>query len=556
MRHGSAFLLTLLLASGLTGCRFLRGYAEGPSAQMPPYEGKPPQGLYRLVFEDFQGLSTETMGRSAVPWKVLAAASLLHARQSDPQLPLTEATWVQLMRSRYGFVIPSRIANWPASAPQPQWPRPLGLVSGMVTRSLPSIEMEVANTGCSTCHAANLYDAEGNPTDEAWIGLPSSSINLEGYARNAYESFRFAIKDPEGLLTTIRQMFPETTERELDSLRRYYLPPVAERLAELEAKVGRFTPYTNGGPGLTNGAATLQYYLNMIEADRYHEDQVAFAAIPEFGGFRLRRSALADGVYSPPGWKHYGVLDEPMSQAHRDGMAGVACLVTVGTLGVEPDLAVENQGRMRQVIDYLFDEYRAPPFPGKVDRELAGRGEAVFQSRCQGCHGRYEAAKDGSYQLVSFPNRKVGQESMGTDPRRWQAVTDSVMEQFRRTPLGNVIDIQRSEGYVALPLTGVWATAPYLHNGSVPTLWHLMTPDSRPEKFLVGGHKLDFERLGIAGEVATDGVYRYPAGYAGWSLPEVYDTTQPGRGNGGHTTPFKDLDERQKRELLEFLKLL
>jgi hypothetical protein len=56
-------------------------------------------------------------------------------------------------------------------------------------------------------------------------------------------------------------------------------------------------------------------------------------------------------------------------------------------------------------------------------------------------------------------------------------------------------------GYVAPILNGVWATAPYLHNGSVPTLWHLMHPESRPCRFEVGGHKLDSTKVGIAGKV-------------------------------------------------------
>ncbi|MBM4184984.1 MAG: hypothetical protein FJ207_12345 [Gemmatimonadetes bacterium] len=70
----------------------------------------------------------------------------------------------------------------------------------------------------------------------------------------------------------------------------------------------------------------------------------------------------------------------------------------------------------------------------------------------------------------------------------------------------------------------------------------------------VGGHALDYERVGIAGEAGHDGTYRYPHGYAHWSRPFLYDTTEPGRSNRGHE--FNTLSENDKRALLEYLKLL
>src|SRR5213079_951338 len=100
----------------------------------------------------------------------------------------------------------------------------------------------------------------------------------------------------------------------------------------------------------------------------------------------------------------------------------------------------------------------------------------------------------------------------------------------------------RTGGYVAPILSGLWATAPYLHNGSVPTLWHLMHPAERPTKFFVGGHRLDFKRVGIDGYL-DDGTLRYPADYRPWSTPQLYDTREPGRANTGHVAQFKPLTE-------------
>ena len=82
-----------------------------------------------------------------------------------------------------------------------------------------------------------------------------------------------------------------------------------------------------------------------------------------------------------------------------------------------------------------------------------------------------------------------------------------------------------------------------------------MHPETRPAKFYVGGHHLDYRRVGIKGEM-KNGVYQYPDSYKAWSGFEIYDTTLPGMSNSGHTEQFKDLNEDEKNCILEFLKTL
>ena len=554
VRAASACLACAALTSG---CAALRGYTETTSAAMPVAPGTPP-GLYRLAFDDFHGLNTDTMARSALPWKLLAAALVDEERTRDPALPLTEESAVALMSRRYGFLRPTRIANWPSAAPPPPLSphRPLGLVDGTLRRSFPTVSLEVVNTGCSTCHAGMLYDADGNPTGEAWIGLPSTSINVGRYAREVFAAFQRAIADPEGLFATIRIMFPAVSPEELATMRRYVLPELETRIPKLAATIGGFTPYSVGSPGLVNGVGTMKWYLGMIPADRPAPGEVAFSVVPEFGGLRWRSSILTDGIYAPPGWRHSGPWPGGPSPANRDAMAGVATLVTVGTLGVDfPVAAGPNVAPIRDVVDFLVDGYRAPEYPGPFDRALAARGGAVYAERCARCHGQYAGEPDHP-RLVEFPNRLIPVEVIETDPLRADAATDEAMTVFSRTALGPHIASKRTAAYVASPLGAVWATAPYLHNGSVPTLWHLMHPAARPARFEVGGHKLDYDRVGVAGEVAADGVFRYPPAYRPWSLPEVYDTRLPGRSNRGHEEPFDEMTEADKRAVLEFLKRL
>lgn len=100
-----------------------------------------------------------------------------------------------------------------------------------------------------------------------------------------------------------------------------------------------------------------------------------------------------------------------------------------------------------------------------------------------------------------------------------------------------------AEVYRARPLTGIWSSAPYLHNGSVPTLWHLLTPAARPDTFLVGGRDFDLEKVGLAPPTVTA------------SSSHLLDTQVYGNLNTGHTFGAS-LSDDEKWALIEYLKSL
>jgi mono/diheme cytochrome c family protein len=553
--RGRTVLTALGAALALGGCLNSNTPAESPA--MAARANSPAVGFYRFVFDPFQSLSRPAMERSAVPWKVMAAAMLGLEATRGPAPALTEDAYVRLLERRYGFVVPARVANWPAWEHEPAFNRPLGIVSGTLGHAIPHIEIEVANLGCATCHSARLYDAAGNPTRDAWVGLPSSSIDLGRYAEDAFAALSRAADRPEETLALARQVFPAMSVVEEDSLRRFYFPELAARIAELRGTIGAFTPYSNGGPGLTNGVATLKLYLGALDAHRPAPGEVAFTSVPDLAPLRVRTSILWDGIYAAPGWAHAGVVeprDRPLPlAARRDGLAGIVSIVTIGTLGVTPEVAATNIPLVADAVEWMLTSYRPPPFPGPIDAPLAARGGALFERHCARCHGSYEETPEG-LRVVRFPNKLVPAYLIETDPTRARAVGRDPNALFAGTALGPHVDARATGGYIAPALTALWATAPYLHNGSVPTLWHLMRPEARPTRFQVGGHRLDFARVGLDEVPGADGVSRYPAGYQPWMEPEIYDTRAPGRSNAGHDEPFSSLGEDDKRALLEFLK--
>jgi hypothetical protein len=546
--------LALAALTGLMGaCKF-----ELPlSARSPIIAGieatKPDRvtlGMARLAFDDFGVLDNHTLTTHAMPYKVVVTALVLQqsAREGKPPGPVDAKALFQ----RYGWITPTAIENW--TGPQPSLDKPLGLVSGEFRNAIARIRLEVANVGCATCHAAMTYDAGGNPTGRAWLGAANTSRNFDTYLGDIVAALRFAAGRPDEFLAAVPRVFPDVHPDEVRTIRRVVFPEIRKRLAEADSRGENLLPFSNGGAGLTNGVAALKRHLDPT-GGLLSGAEHGYVSVPDLEGRTLRSSFLADGVYAPDAARRFEARTRaPLAESDRRRMASIVAFFLVPTAGIKPTVSERQARRVADVLAFL-EEYRPPRFPGRIDVERALRGAGTFERWCERCHGRYEEDARGM-RVVRFPNRHSTQGEMGTDPERWRVVSREGVQAIARLKVGPRLNAARTEGYVAPILSGIWMTAPYLHNGSVPTLWHLMRAPQRPAKFMAGGHRLDFVKVGIAGVMAGDGVYRYPDGHVPWATPDLHDTAAPGKSNAGHEREFAELTEAEKDDLLEYLKRL
>jgi len=185
----------------------------------------------------------------------------------------------------------------------------------------------------------------------------------------------------------------------------------------------------------------------------------------------------------------------------------------------------------------LSEKIRAPRYPFTIDQPAAGRGAALYRARCASCHDGPESDA-----------RLHAPEAVGTEPNRARLFTQAQAERLNTflaeleipgyRPL-DVPGIRGTQKYWAPRLAGVWARAPYLHNGSVRTILELLTPPgARAKSFRRGSQRYDTGALGYVDE----GAY-------------VLDTTAQGNSNAGHDYGT-DLSSAQKLELIEYLKTL
>jgi mono/diheme cytochrome c family protein len=194
-----------------------------------------------------------------------------------------------------------------------------------------------------------------------------------------------------------------------------------------------------------------------------------------------------------------------------------------------------------------IEELEVPKYPFEIDTDLAAKGNALFVKTCAECHGSY--GPDGE-----FPNVIVPIEDIGTDAVRLTAVPkdDRIWNNKTWLQYGGKYPVwEESEGYLAPPLDGVWASAPYFHNGAAPTLTAVMNPSDRPKVWKRSENGYDKVNVGLEVEV-FDSV---PEGLSDRQRRMHYDTSHFGNTNTGHTFP-DTLDADEKIAVIEYLKTL
>ena len=248
---------------------------------------------------------------------------------------------------------------------------------------------------------------------------------------------------------------------------------------------------------------------------------------------------------APPWWNVH-----KKSRLYIDGFAPKNHRVLMQFMLVPENRAETLRGWESDFSDILayLESLRPPKYPWPVNSDLAITGRKLFRQQCSRCHGTY--GKEASYpeRLVPWEEVRtdvVRLEALNGNHRRWLA--ESWMSHYGQDEV--VLD---PGGYVAPPLDGIWASAPYLHNGSVPTLWHLLHPGERPVVWKRTADDYDREKVGLRIEEFAN----VPTNVRGRAERRHYfDTRKFSKSATGHRFP-DELSGDEKRAVLEYLKTL
>jgi len=185
-----------------------------------------------------------------------------------------------------------------------------------------------------------------------------------------------------------------------------------------------------------------------------------------------------------------------------------------------------------------------PKYPKAIDEDLAEQGQQVFINHCSGCHGTYG-------KNTTYPNLLIPASVIQTDAALFKAnyQNPQFLDWFNKSWFArgeSPAQLVPGDGYVAPPLDGVWITAPYLHNGSVPTIEALLNSKLRPAYWQRDFDKPEYDYQSLGWKFTS---LPAPAG------KKAYNTTLEGYGNKGHYFG-DDLTNTERIAVIEYLKTL
>jgi hypothetical protein len=512
-----------------------------------------------------------SQGSAAIPY-----ALYLHLEEAESQ---------QLFRSdtiseKFGLI---------PHAPDPQY-NPDGLPIGIAKHSVPDGRWQGDWVGvtCAVCHNSELrYQGATIRVD----GGSNNRFEFSGYIGALRDALKASLDDGAKFQRLVDRMGltdEATTARMREQLE------IAAREVTYYVDVSAATPFSFG-PGLMDPLTVIH---NRVMANALGvPENTEPSLIPTKSPF-LWNAPQSSWVQ----WTGFGL--DPL---HRNAGEALGAFVKIDLTSPSPeeglfDSTLDLEGQFQ--IERLLRELAPPQWPedvlGKIDRELADRGQDLYAANCAECHSVYPHRwSEPKLQGKRFiENAFVPFDIIGTDPMQATGpefdprpryrpgnMAAYLREPYRDQPLvpqgiifeailENVVmkaveELELTEAmmldamgyrernepgpvrpvYKAGPRDGIWATPPYLHNGSVPSLYDLLSPAAeRPQTFYVG-REFDPVRVGID----TSGI----------SGDDLFDTRLIGNSNAGHS--FQDgprtkgvigrlLSEDERWALIEYLK--
>jgi len=396
---------------------------------------------------------------------------------------------------RFGFI-------YEADPPQM---RPIGMTY---------VEDRVALVGlnCATCHTGTVRESPTS-TRQIILGMPAHQMDLQAFANFLTECGQDPRFNAATLIAAIRQQDPDFSWVSSLLYRFVVIRRTRQGILDRAATNAWFADRPPQGPGRVD---TFNPYKSMFGFDLKADRTVGTADLPP-----LFNQGVRAGL-----WLHWDGNNNAVEERNKSAAIGA------GATEESLDLSA-----LDRVAKWVLDlEPPRVPEP-RIDRAKAEQGAPIYRAACARCH--------------AFDGAAVGQVTpladIGTDPERLNSFTAEVAERMNTIGTGTpwkFSHFRKTVGYANMPLDGVWLRAPYLHNGSVPTLRALLFPEERPSVFYRGYDLYDWAKGGFIAEGAEaekNGVR--------------FDTSLRGNGNGGHLYG-RDLPAADREALLEFLKTL
>ena len=370
--------------------------------------------------------------------------------------------------------------------------------------------VNLVGLNCATCHAGTVRAAPGAPR-QIVLGMPANQMDLQGYARFLTACANDPRFNASTLLEAIKKENPNFGFFEGFIYRFFAIRQTRDGILERTKENAWFDVRPPQGPGRVDTFNPYKVFLKMPIGD---DRTVGTVDLPSLWNQRIRQGL----------WLHWDGNNNSVEERNKSAAIGA---------GATPDSL--NLASMKRIEDWILD-LKPPAYPAeRIDAALAATGAPIYQRECARCH------EPGSPQVGQVtPIAEIG-----TDRERLDSFSAELATRMNTIGEGHpwkFSHFRKTDGYANAPLDGLWLRAPYLHNGSVPTLRALLTPAERPVEFFRAYDVYNWVDVGFTSsgpDAEREGVR--------------FNTRERGNGNGGHMYG-STLDPASKTALLEYLK--
>ncbi len=589
MTIGCKSFLSLLAATvftiSMSGCQQLQAvFATRPSENMPAYRPVEVQFVKQNWTPDQREWFYHTaQGTELIPYQWFLALEQPKIKIFGTVPKFSDTAYL----ARFGFLPDS-------ASPQNPSGLPVGFAKDTVIDPASGQSVEVVGLSCAACHTGQLeYQGKGIRIDGG-----SATADLAAFQTELGYAVAFTDKIPFRFDRFARAVLGDSASDEAKAkLRQEFKAFLNAGLAEKNEADARNLYPVAGGFGRTDALARIGNYVFGTELNNSN-----------------LRVADAPANFPPLwytswfAWVQYNAsIQQPMVRNIGEAL-GVRARVNLTDRSnlYRSTVNVKNQWQMENLLagPAAFTGLMAPAWPeeilGPIDRAKAQRGAELYKQQCQHCHlppVDSPEIQDPKYWEAGLKGKSflklnvIPLDEIGTDPRQatdWAqrtAVTGGLglgtvsAADGLRVVTGKIRDMnydalglsaeQRNEwngfrddgvvaplAYRARPLGGLWATPPFLHNGSVPNLYQMLLPaDQRDKTFYVGSREFDPKNVGYS-TAKLDGGFEF--------LTDQPNDPHPGNSNAGHefrNTPGKgvigrELSDEERWAIIEYLKTL
>lgn len=579
----SATLVLALAAAPLTGCQKLSQlkvfFIKRPSENLPAVKAVDVQFTdQNWSVEQRQSFYHTPQGTEIMPYKWFLALEQPGLKPFSAVPLVRETDYL----ARFGFLPNPADTGNPAGLP-------VGFAKETVVDPHTGVSTEVVGFTCAACHTGQLeYHGKGVRIDGG-----SGAIDPTGFQNEIGYAVAFTDKVPFRFDRFAKRVLGENaTSEEKQKLRTDLRGFIATGIAEAQLDQDR-NLYSPAGFGRTDALARIGNYVFGTELDN---------ANLVVGNAPVKLPPLWYASWF--GWVQYnGSIQQPMSRNVGESL-GVRAKVNLTDKEklFRSTVNINDLWNIEQLLAgaEMFQGLKPPVWPadvfGPIDQSKARQGAVLYKAMCERCHlpaVKSPEIQDAQYWEPGLEGKRFlklkmsALDEIGTDPREavnWknrsaltgpaiglgtvpatvglQLVTAKVRDlQYDNAHFPSeqrvVWNGYRNDGvlaplaYRARPLEGIWATPPFLHNGSVPNLYELLSPvEQRETTFYRGRREFDPKLVGYDVSPIAGGF--------------IFHADQPGNSNDGHqfrNTPGKgvigrELTDGERMAIIEYMKTM